>query len=147
MKFFALLSVAVVVCVDATAILNTGSSVVQRSDDVRRETQLWTSFLTLIMCFFRVTETMPSHTKNNTQVEVPHDRKRVAPDTNLDLTPWTTTMVDRELSNTSPMPMVSEPPSRPTSQESTPKKTPLMSASTEENLVFIPFLPYYWFDL
>jgi hypothetical protein len=33
MKFFALLSVAVVVCVDATAILNTGSSVVQRSDD------------------------------------------------------------------------------------------------------------------
>jgi hypothetical protein len=32
MKFFALLSVAVVVCVDAT-VLNTGSSVVQRSDD------------------------------------------------------------------------------------------------------------------
>jgi len=32
MKFFALLSVAVVVCVDAS-IVNTGSSVVQRSDD------------------------------------------------------------------------------------------------------------------
>jgi len=33
MKFFALLSVAVVVCVEAVPVLNTGSSHVQRSDD------------------------------------------------------------------------------------------------------------------